>query len=171
MLHHKMGALTVWIFVLVGCAAPPSDSGDEDRQATEVEIAKFAEAFWDAWRDGNAGLDRAMAFLDDHPEFTYAAQGTVWRSVSHVTETFQSAFEMVQSQTIEIQGTEITVASQDFAHLTQWGVYAIIDVEGVNSEMRPFTFSGLLVRTDSGWRVRSAHVSEPCVAAPAPADP
>jgi hypothetical protein len=156
-------SLPLSIFALLACGAPPPDAEEFDRQAIEAEIAAFAGAFWGAWRDGNAGLERAMALFDDHPDFTYAAQGAVWLSVPDVAETFRSAFQVVQSQTIEIQQTSITVVSRDFAHITQSGAYSMTDLDGVSTEMTPFAFSGLLARTSSGWRVRSAHVSEPCV--------
>jgi hypothetical protein len=161
-MNRKIGAVALWIFAPTGCAAPAPDSGELDRQAVEAEIAGFADAFWDAWRDGNSGLDRAMSFFDDGPGFSYAAQGTVWRSVSDVTAAFRSAFEVVRSQTIEIQETEITVLGEDAAHLMQRGAYSMTDTNGETSEMSPLVFTGLLIRTDSGWRVRSAHVSEPC---------
>jgi len=163
MLNRKMCGLTLWIFALTGCGGPPSDAGELHRQAAEAEITELADAFWEAWRGGNAGLDRAMSFFDDHPDFAYAAQGTLWRSLSSLTETFRAAFETVQSQTIEIQETEITVAGEDFAYLMQRGAYSVTFIDGVTSEMRPFAFSGLLVRTGPGWRVRSGHLSEPCV--------
>lgn len=162
MMNRQIRALALCIFALTGCAAPPSDAGELDRQAVEAEITQFSDAFWDAWREGNAGLDRAMSFFDDAPGFRYAAQGTVWRSVSDVTETFRNAFAIVRSQTIDIQETEITVVSEDFAHLVQRGAYSMTDMDGETSDTRPFVFTGLLVRTQSGWRVRSAHVSEPC---------
>ena len=161
MKDRKRFVLSFWVFALAGCAAPASDAGEIDRQAVEAEITEFSHDFWDAWREGNAGLERAMAFFDDHPDFAYAAQGTVWRSLSEVTDTFRSAFQIVQSQTIEIQGTLITVLNQDTAYLMQHGAYAITDMNGVTSGMIPFAFSGFLVRTGSGWKVRGAHVSEP----------
>ena len=163
MVNPRKWNLAFWIVALVGCAAPPSDEGEVDRQAIEAEIAEFAGAFWGAWRDGNAGMERAMALFDDDPGFAYAAQGAVWLSVSDVTETFRRAFQVVQSQTIEVRETSINVVSRDFAHIVQSGAYSMTDLSGVSTEMRPFAFSGLMVRTSSGWRVRSAHFSEPCV--------
>jgi len=163
MVNRKTYGVTLWILALTGCAAPPSDVGELDRQAVEAEITDVADAFWDAWRDGNAGVDRAMAFFDDHPDFAYAAGGALWRSLPDITDTFRSAFEIVQSQTIEIQETAITVLGQDLAHLMQRGTYSITDMDGVTSEEIPFAFSGLLVRTDAGWRIRCAHESEPGV--------
>jgi hypothetical protein len=161
MVHRNGYAITLWILAVAGCAGPPSPAGEVDRQAVEAEITAFADGFWDAWRGGSSGLDRAMASFDDHPDFAYAAQGLVRHSLSDLTDTFRSAFEIVRSQTIEIHETSIAVLGQDIAHLTQSGAYAITDMDGVTSAMRPFAFSGLLVRTDSGWRFRCGHLSEP----------
>ncbi|MGD2121636.1 MAG: DUF3225 domain-containing protein [Gemmatimonadota bacterium] len=159
----KRWAVVLSVLALTGCAAPTSDATEIDQQAVAGEIREFADAFWEAWRDGDSGLDRAMAFFEDHADFAYAAQGTVWRSLSEVTETFRMAFEVVEAQNIEIQETVITVLGQDLAYLVQSGAYSMTDTDGVASETRTFVFSGLLMRTASGWRVRSAHVSEPCV--------
>ena len=163
MVNWKRCAVPLWIVALGGCAAPPSDAGEIDRRAVEAEITELAGAFWDAWRDGNAGLDRAMGFFDDHPDFAYAAGGTVWRSLPDLETVFRSAFESVQSQTIQIRETAIAALGQDVAYLTQRGTYSITDMEGVTSEEVPFAFSGLLVRTGSGWKIRCAHESEPGV--------
>jgi hypothetical protein len=160
MVDWKTYILALWIFALTGCASPPSDGTELDRQAVETELDAFADTFWDAWRDGRSGVDRAMALFEDHPDFAYAAQGMVWHSLADLTATFRSAFQGVQSQTIEIRETSIAVLGQDVAHLMQHGAYSITDTDGVVSEMGPFAFSGLLVRTDSGWRVRCAHLSE-----------
>lgn len=150
------------VFVaLTGCAGPSPDPGELDRSAIEAEITELSNAFWDAWRSGNAGLDQALAFFDDHPDFAYAAEGTLWHSFTGLSETFRSAFAVVQSQTVEIRATKITVLDRDLAYLTQSGTYAIIDMNGVASEERPFAFSGLWVRTRAGWKIRCAHESEP----------
>lgn len=159
----KMKGLTVAfsIALAVGCAAPPPDSPEFDPQAVEAEIAEWTNAFWEAWRGGRDGLDRALASFDDHPDFVYAAEGTRWSSFAQVEETFRRAFEIVQSQSIEIQETSITVLSRDHAHFLQVGTYSITDTSGATSEERPFAFSGLLVRTDAGWKLRAGHESEP----------
>jgi hypothetical protein len=156
----KPCATALSILVLAGCATPPADDAELDRQAVAMEIAAFTDAFWDAWGDGLSGVDRAMALFDDHPDFAYAAQGRVWRSLADLTGTFRSAFQVVQSQAVEIEETSIAVLGPDVAHLMQRGAYTITDTDGVVSERRPFAFSGLLVRTGSGWRVRRAHLSE-----------
>ena len=156
-----VAASTFSILALTGCTIPPVEKGELDRAAVEAEVDGFADAFWDAWRDGNSGLDRALAFFDDHPDFCYAAAGTVWRSLPDLAQTFRSAFQVVESQTVEIRETVITVVDRDTAYLMQHGAYSITDTDGVTSEERPFAFSALLVRTGSGWRIRCAHESEP----------
>jgi len=159
-MNRKTGVITLLVVALAGCAAPPPDAGEVDRQAVEEEVTGVAGAFWDAMRDGNAGVDRAVALFDDHPEFTYAAGGTVWRSVKALSDTFHQAFEPVQSQTIVIEETAVTVLTGDLAYLVQRGTYSITDLDGVTSPEIRFAFSGLLVRTGSGWRIRFAHESE-----------
>lgn len=161
MMSPTMRSTTLWIVALAGCAAPPSDAGEVDRAAVEAEVDGLADAFWDAWRGGSSGLDRALAFFDDHPDFCYAAAGTVWHSLPDLAATFRSAFQVVESQTVDIQETVITVVDRDTAYLMQHGAYSITDVDGVTSEEIPFAFSALLVRTGSGWRIRCAHESEP----------
>jgi hypothetical protein len=150
-------------FLLSGCGGPPPDEGQIDRRALEAEVTASSDAFWEAWRGGRSGLDRALAFFDDHPDFAYAAGGTVWRSLPDLTNTFRTAFQVVQSQAIEIQETVTTIVGRDAVHLMQRGNYSITDTDGVTSEEIPFAFSGLWVRTDDGWRVRCAHESEPGV--------
>lgn len=146
--------------LVAGCTSPLPKSAEFDRQAVEAEITEWTDAFWEAWRGGRSGLDRALGAFDDHPNFAYAAGGTLWSSFAQIDETFRTAFEIVQSQSIEIQETSITVLSRDHAHFLQVGTYAITDTGGATSEQRPFAFSGLLVRTGSGWKLRVGHQSE-----------
>jgi len=161
MVSQKCAAITAWTIALAGCAAPPADGGDVDRPAVEAEITEFADAFWEAWSQGDSGLETALSCLDDHPDFAYLAQGRLWRSLPELATTFRSAFAIVQSQAIEIRETAITVLGQDLAYLVQSGTYSITDTNGVTSEDRPFVFSALLARTSNGWRIRYAHESEP----------
>ena len=161
MLNRKRWGVTLCKIALAGCMAPPSDAGQLDRQAVEAEVREVADQFWDAFSDGNDGVDRALAFFEDHPDFSYAAEGASWGSLSGLQDTFRAAFQVVQSQDIEIQETVIAVLDQNAAYLMQRGTYSITDVDGMTSEKRPFAFSGLLVRTGSGWKFRGAHESEP----------
>jgi hypothetical protein len=161
MLNLMRITATLGVFALVGCTAPPPEAEEFDQQAVEAEIIDWLDTFWETWREGGAGFDRGMAFYDDHPDFAFASEGAMWRSLSDATETFRPAFETIQSQMIELEETAITVLSQDLVYVLEQGTYSATDMGGNTSEATPFAFSSLLVRTDAGWKLRFGHQSEP----------
>ena len=92
----KRFTVALSIVLVPGCAAPVPDSAEFDTQAVEAEIIEWTTAFWEAWKGGRDGLDRALASFDDHPDFAYAAEGALWSSFAQVEETFRTAFEIFQ---------------------------------------------------------------------------
>lgn len=161
-MRNHFGMFVAFVIVVAtGCNAPAPEAVVFDRQAVEAEVSDWLDVFWATWSEGIEGFDRGMALYDNHPDYSFAAGGSLWLSHTAVSEAFRPGFETVQQQTFEFEQTAITVLTRDLVYTAQQGTSYQTYADGTSSETKPLAFTMLLVRSDGLWKARFAHLSEP----------
>ncbi len=151
--------LAAALIAAAACAPAPAELSDDDRQAVHDEVAAQLESFWQVWRQ--ADFDRGMALYDDHPDFSFASEGTMWRSRAAADSAFRPTFADVQSQNVEFEETHIVVLGRDHVYSAQRGTYSQTLADGTTTPPSTFAFTMVWVRSNGEWKVRLGHHSEP----------
>ena len=136
-----------------------AELSDDDRQAVHDEVAAQLESFWQVWRQTD--YDRGIALYDDHPDFSFASEGTMWRSLAAFDSVFRPVFADVQSQDVEFEETHIVVLGRDHVYSAQRGTYSRTLPDGTTTSPNTFAFTSVWVRSNGEWKVRLGHFSEP----------
>jgi uncharacterized protein (TIGR02246 family) len=149
-------AMVVW---LAACASPPQEP-EIDRQAIEAEVTAWVQSFFATWAEGSAGYDRGIAMFDDHPDFAFAVDGVLWRSVTEVDTSIRPSFQTVEHQTFDMPVRSVVVLGPDLAHVALAGTVQA-EMAGESVGPTPYAVTMVLVRTDGAWKVRFIHQSMP----------
>jgi hypothetical protein len=148
------------ILVVSGCAGPEQATVPFDPQEVEQEAMAWLDSFLQGIRGGAATYEDALAQFEDHPDFVFLFEGTMFRSKAAVDEGFRGVFEQLQSEAIDVQESFVRALGADMAYVSVTGTFSRTFMDGTVSEERGYGFSIVLVRTAEGWRARFMHNSE-----------
>ena len=158
-MKNHLAFFTAGLIGAAACAPAPAELSDVDRQAVHDEVAAELASFWEVW--SQTDFDRGMALYDDHPDFSFASEGTMWRSRAVVDSIFRPVFGDMQSQDLEFEETHIVVLGHNYAYSAQRGTGSQTLADGTVTPSIPFAFTMVWVRSNGAWKVRFAHHSEP----------
>ena len=133
------------------CAPPAPQTAAVDRQAVEAEVNAWVQTFLDTFAEGGAGYDRGLAMFDDHPDFVFALDGVLWRSLVPVDEMMRPIWRTVDHQVFDFPVTAVAVLGPDLAHVALEGTYVQTFVDGTSMGPIPYVATMLLVRTGGAW--------------------
>jgi len=145
--------------VLAACQAADTELTDYQKGEIEAEVNLELETMWDHFRQ--ADFDRGIAYWEDSPEQLFAGtEGGILTGFAAIDAAFRPMFTTIASQELNVDETHIRVVTRDVVYAMQRGTYAATDTSGVTEPTRPFAYSYLWTRTDAGWKVSSAHMSQ-----------
>jgi ketosteroid isomerase-like protein len=143
-----------------GCLGTELETATYDPEVVEEEAMVWLDSFLAGIRGGAATYGEALALFDDHAEFSFVFEGTMFRSRAAVDEGFSEVFEQLQTETIGALETSVTALGPDLAYIASTGTFSRILMDGTETEEKGYGFTGVLVRTVDGWKARFFHNSE-----------
>jgi len=143
---------------VAACQTGTTELTEEQKASIAAEVNAVHAEFWNAWRE--AEVDEVMAYYLDSPSFGFSHVGEMIRSFSEFEELVQSAFAIVESQTITITDTHTTVLSPNVVCVMDRGVYAFTDTAGVTGPEAGFASTIIWILHNAEWKVQHAHTSE-----------
>jgi uncharacterized protein (TIGR02246 family) len=159
-MHGFKTVVTLAAVAAAACADPTPRTPEADRQAIEAEVTEWVQTFLATFAEGRAGYDRGMAMFDDHPDFSFAVNGVLWRSLAAVDEAIRPSFQAVDHQTFDLPVRSVAVLGPDLAHVSAAGTLQA-DVAGESGRPTPYAVTMVLVRANGVWKVRFVHQSMP----------
>ena len=145
--------------VFAACQPATTEISEEQKVEIAAELSTVLDTFWDVWR--SADYDRGLTYWEDSPELVFAGtEGGIMMGFATFDRAFRPGFTTVASQGIDCDETHVKVITRDAAYAMQRGTYFATDTSGVTGPTRPFAYTYLWIRTDAGWKITAAHMSE-----------
>jgi len=148
------------IFAFAGCGGAQPENAAYDPELVREEATVWLDSFLAGIRGGADTYDDALALFEDHPEFTFILEGTMFRSRAAVDEVMSEVFAQLQSETIDVAEMSVKALGPDLAYVAATGTFSRTFMDGTVTEEAGYGFSGVLVRTVYGWKARYFHNSE-----------
>jgi len=160
MMNLRKTLVAYAILAFVGCAGPEQETVVYDPELVEEEAMVWLDSFLAGIRGGAATYDEALALFEDHAEFMFIFEGTMFRSRAAVDDVMSELFEQLQSEAIDAMETSVRSLGPDLAYVAATGTFSRTFLDGTVTEEKGFGFSGVLLRTVDGWKARYFHNSE-----------
>ncbi|UCD23438.1 MAG: nuclear transport factor 2 family protein [Gemmatimonadota bacterium] len=150
--------LSAVVFLIVGCASPPSELSETERTAVIDDITVVLDSFWGTWEA--VDYDRGMSFYLDSPETVFTSGGATIVGFTAINDAFRPVFANVQRQAVNLEEAHINVLSRAAVHVTESGTYTQFDGSGAEITSASFSFSTTWVLRDGDWKIVTCHQSE-----------
>ena len=143
----------------IAACQPGAELTDHQKAEIAAEVNLVLDQFWDIWRQ--VDYDQGIAYWEESPEMTFAGtNGETVIGFETLERLYQPFFATLSSQEFNFDETHIKVLSRDAVHTMQRGTYAQTDTAGVTGPALPLAYSIVWIRTEAGWKVTAAHMSQ-----------
>ena len=147
------------VTVFVACQPATTELTEEQKAEIAAEVDMALDTHWDLFRQ--ADYDRGIEYWEHSPEMAYVGvQGEIVMGFSTLDNLYRPFFATLASQEINIAERHFKTITRDAVYAMERGTLAQTDTSGVTGPTRPFAYTYLWMRTDAGWKISSAHMSD-----------